>query len=65
MQAKLTIVTTTKYAIDNKFLDDTRRRRRRRPKVVPRAAADFVRQLKNDSPSVLSTRAPFDSPDLF
>ena len=24
-----------------------RRRRRRRPKVVPRAAADFVRQLKN------------------
>ena len=23
-----------------------RRRRRRRPKVVPRAAADFVRQLK-------------------
>ena len=25
-----------------------RRRRRRRPKVVPRAAADFVRQLKSD-----------------
>ena len=24
----------------------TERRRRRRPKVVPRAAADFVRQLK-------------------
>ena len=26
--------------------DRRRRRRRRRPKVVPRAAADFVRQLK-------------------
>ena len=25
-----------------------RRRRRRRPKVVPRTAADFVRQLKID-----------------
>ena len=25
-----------------------RRRTRRRPKVVPRAAADFVRQLKKD-----------------
>ena len=24
----------------------TERRRRRRPKVVPRAAADFIRQLK-------------------
>ena len=28
--------------------DRRRRRRRRRPKVVPRAAADFVRQLKSD-----------------
>ena len=27
----------------------TDRRRRRRPKVVPRAAADFVRQLKIQS----------------
>ena len=27
-------------------MTDRRRRRTRRPKVVPRAAADFVRQLK-------------------
>jgi len=29
-----------------KNFEKTERRRRRRPKVVPRAAADFVRQLK-------------------
>ena len=29
-------------------MTDRRRRRRRRPKVVPRAAADFVWQLKSD-----------------
>ena len=35
--------------IDNLFemTDRRRRRRRRRPKVVPRAATDFVRQLNN------------------
>ena len=42
----MTTVTITRYAIDNKFWDDSRRRRRR-PKVVPRAAAEFVRQLKS------------------
>ena len=31
---------------DDLFEMTDRRRRRRRPKVVPRAAADFVRQLK-------------------
>ena len=31
--------------INFEMTDRRRRRRRRRPKVVPRAAADFVRQL--------------------
>ena len=34
--------------------DRRRRRRRRRPKVVPRAAADFVRKIKIKSGTELS-----------
>ena len=39
-------MTGGKESIDDEFEMTDRRRRRRRPKVVPRAAADFVRLLK-------------------
>ena len=37
----------------------TDRRRKRRPKVVPRAAADFVRQLKKELDKLIQTETVF------
>ena len=50
IQAKFTAFTITNMLFTITFEMTERRRRRRRPKVVPRAAVDFVRQLKISFP---------------